>query len=136
MSMSRVKDHKLFEVGNYNEAFNQVLQKPLHHKKIYQSEGLKAHILKRHPNCVHYIPKISEIIEHPDYIGTSLNEGVPSLELVKVFKENILVGIKLDVVHDYLYVSTLHNINQSKLERRLYSGRLKRFSEVIDKSKK
>ena len=38
-----------------------------------------------------------------------------------------MIGIKLDKDNDYLYVSTMHDIQESKIQRRLYSGRIKEF---------
>lgn len=39
--------------------------------------------------------------------------------------KNILVGIKLNADENYLYVSTMYDIQESKLVRRLHSGRLR-----------
>ena len=39
-----------------------------------------------------------------------------------------MIGIKLDSDGEYLYVSTMHDVQESKIVRRLYSGRLKEFS--------
>jgi hypothetical protein len=54
------------------------------------------------------------------------------VELIKVLDKNILVGIKLDVDENYLYVSTMYDVQESKLRRRLHSGRVKKF--IIDKN--
>lgn len=79
-----------------------------------------------------YLANIQEIIEHPDYVGKNPSEP-DSIELVKVYSNNIQIGIKLDSSNGYLYVATLFDIKQSKIERRLYSGRLK---PVPEKEKK
>lgn len=55
------------------------------------------------------------------------------MELVKKYNDNVMVGIKLDIERNYLYVSTMHDVQESKILRRLHSGRLKEFS--IDKEK-
>lgn len=39
-----------------------------------------------------------------------------------------MIGIKLDTDGEYLYVSTMHDVQESKISRRLYGGRLKAFS--------
>ena len=96
---------------------------------IYQSEGLVKHIEKRHPECIDYLSRLEEIISFPDYIGINPNEKGKSFELVKVFDENIQIGIKLDVSKDYLYVATLHTITNSKLQHRVNNGRLKKFDK-------
>ena len=76
-----------------------------------------------------YIDYIPDIIEHPDYIGVNPNEnGTKSIELIKRYRDNVMIGIKLDSDNDYLYVSTMHDIQEKKIERRLFSGRIKEFS--------
>ncbi len=122
-------------VGEYIQKFNDLLEIEIKEQKIYQSQGLGIHITKRkHYKCLKYIDKIPEIIDEPDYIGINPNEqGTATIELVKRYKDNVLVGIKLDKDKEYLYVSTMHDIQESKLQRRLHSGRLKEFStELID----
>ena len=56
-----------------------------------------------------------------------------SFELIKRYKDNILIGIKLDKDGDYLYVATMHEVQESKIVRRLHSGRIK---EVITECEK
>lgn len=75
-----------------------------------------------------YIDYIPDIIDNPDYIGVNPNEnGTDSIELIKRYRDNVMIGIKLDKENDYLYVSTMHDIQESKIQRRLYSGRIKEF---------
>ncbi|MCM1326719.1 MAG: hypothetical protein NC243_09405 [Lachnoclostridium sp.] len=70
-------------------------------------------------------------MKNPDYIGINPNEnGVKSVELIKRYRDNVMIGIKLDSDNGYLYVSTMHDIQEKKIERRLFSGRIKEF--VID----
>jgi hypothetical protein len=119
---------KLFVAAKYKKKFNVILDIDFQHTEIYQSTGLKAHLIKRgHAACVPYLNKIGEIVENPDYIGVNPNENYKSIELIKCYDENILVGIKLDKANDYLYVATLHEVSKSKLERRLHSGRLLKY---------
>ena len=40
--------------------------------------------------------------------------------------DNVLVGIKLDQEGDYLYVATMHEVSESKIKRRLHSGRIRK----------
>lgn len=82
---------------------------------------------RHHENCLPYIDNIPDIIASPDYIGVNPNEPDPSIELVKIYKDNVLVGIKLDKETDTLYVSTMYALQESKLKRRLHSGRLKPY---------
>lgn len=115
----------LYKVGEYNGEYNRILDIDLPCAPIYVSCGLRKHIQSRHSNCLDYIDKIPEIINNPDYIGKNPTEP-NSIELVKVYENNIQIGIKMDISKNYLYVATLFDIKQSKIERRLNSGRLKR----------
>ena len=47
--------------------------------------------------------------------------------VVKIFNENIQIGIKLDIKEIYLYVATLHTITNGKLKHGIENGRLKKF---------
>lgn len=117
---------KLFKVGEYNKKFNDILNCNLPLTDIMQSVGLEVHIRNRHPNCIKYIDKIGDIIKAPDYIGTNKKEP-NSIELVKIYDENILLAIKLDKNSNGLYVASLYEVKDSKISKRLHSGRLKPF---------
>ena len=82
-----------------------------------------------------YIDYIPDIILEPDYIGMNPNEAGKSIELIKRYENNVLVGIKLDSDGEYLYVSTMHDVQESKIIRRLHSGRIKEFSIDKDENK-
>ena len=118
---------KVFQLCKYNAAFDTYMPKPLNKDFIYQSEGLRIHIAKRHPEALKYLSRIREIIESPDYIGINPNEKNTSFELIKIFDDNIQIGIKLDTEKDYLFVATLHPVTTSKIQHRLKNGRLKVF---------
>lgn len=113
-------------VGNYTERFNDIAGVSLPCGKIFISDGFSVHIKKRHPGYERYIDRISEIIDSPDYVGCNPKEP-DSIELLKVFDENIQIAIKLDTKNDYLYVASLYDVKQSKIDRRLAGGRLKPF---------
>ena len=117
---------KIFKVGEYNQKFNDILSCNLPTVDIMQSVGLEVHIRNRHPNCVSYIEKIAEIIQSPDYVGMNSKEP-SSIELVKKYDENILIAIKLDKDSNGLYVASLYEVKDSKISKRLHSGRLKPF---------
>ena len=124
-----IMDNNLLIMGNYNQLFNDMLNINIKHDVIYRSKGLPSHMLKsRHEKCLKYIDYIPEIIENPDYIGINPNEKGQTIELVKRYGDNVLIGIKVDKNNDYLYVSTMYDISESKLQRRLYSGRLKELT--------
>lgn len=112
--------------GLYVERFNELTGQDIPCGNIYQSEGLYAHILKRHPDCIPYIEIIPRIIAEPDYIGHSAKEP-QSVELVKRITGNLMVCIKLDTKRNYLYVASLFEISDAKIKNRLESGRLIKF---------
>lgn len=117
---------KMIEVGELQESVNTLLGTSLPTLKIYQSMGLKAHLIKRkHFDCLKHLPDVPDIIASPDYIGVNPKEP-GSVEFVKVYDKNISIGIKVDASGDYLYVATMYSVNESKIERRLHSGRLKK----------
>ncbi|WP_326907874.1 PBECR3 domain-containing polyvalent protein [Sedimentibacter sp. MB31-C6] len=84
-------------------------------------------IKRKHFKCLKYIDIISDILEEPDYIGISPNE-VNSIEIIKRYDDIILLGIKLDMEENYFYISTIYDIQKSKISRRLYSGRIVEFN--------
>ena len=125
-------EDKLIEVGEFYKELNDVIGSDLPLKKIYRSKGFSSHLLKRkHFNCIKHIDSIPNIIKNPDYVGINPNEYGDTIELIKVLDKNILIGIKLDIDDNYLYVSTMYELQQSKLKRRIYSGRIKKNN--IDK---
>ena len=111
-------------VGRYTERFNQLTGQNLPVGDIYQSEGLAAHVQKRHPAEIGNLAHIPGIIADPDYVGHNPKEP-ESIELVKVIDNNVMVCIKLDKIENYLYVASVYNITDAKLHNRLHSGRLK-----------
>ena len=113
-------------VGKYKEEYNKQLNINLPIDDIYQSDGLITHIQKQHKGFECYMPDIPDIIENPDYIGVNPKEP-DSIELIKVLKDNILVAVKLDKKNNYLYVASLYDISNSKLQNRLNSGRIKAY---------
>jgi hypothetical protein len=124
---------KLIEVGNFYQELNDMIGTNLPLQKIYRSKGLPSHLIKeKHFHCLKHIDDIPDIIKDPDYVGINPNEKGTTIELIKVLDKNILIGIKLDTDENYLYVSTMYNIQESKLQRRLHSGRIKKFT--IDKN--
>ena len=119
---------KLIHVGEYNKEFNNLLNIDITQTQIFRSVGLQTHLIKRnHQDCLQYLDQISEIINNPDYIGINPNEKDSSIELIKQYDDNILIGIKVDNSADILYISTMYTVQQSKLERRIHSGRLIKF---------
>lgn len=119
-------NNELIKVGEVDSKIIGWLEKNIEERDIYRSKGLPAHMLKRkHYKCLKYIDYIPEIIGNPDYIGINPNESGISIELIKQYSDNVLIGIKLDKDGEYYYVSTMHDVQESKIARRLHSGRLK-----------
>lgn len=121
-----MSDDKLIKIGEFKQEYNQILNTSLPCFEIMQSTGLVKHIFKRHSHCVQYLDKVSDILENPDYIGINPKEN-NSVELVKVYEDNILIAIKLDCDNGYYYLASLYNISGGKMENRLNSGRLKKY---------
>ncbi len=119
--------NKLIPIAQFNKTFNKYLPYQLDYDYIYQSKGLEKHITKRHPECLPYLKHLQSIIDSPDYIGVNPNETGTSFELVKIFSENVQIGIKLDVKNNYLYVATLHTITNGKLQHGIENGRLRKI---------
>ena len=44
-----------------------------------------------------------------------------------------MIGIKLDKDGGYLYVATMHEVQESKIIRRLHSGRIKKITAESEK---
>ena len=94
--------------------------------KIFRSKGLLAHLLKRkHYKAAKYLDFIPEIISSPDYAGFCDGQ----IELVKIFKDNIFLSIKLDETKDLYYVATLFDVSESRIEAYCKSGRLKKLDK-------
>lgn len=122
--------NKFIEVGKFYKELNDLIGSNLPLQTIYRSKGFPAHLVKqRHFNCLKLIDRIPDIITSPDYIGVNPNESGDTVELIKVFDKNILIGIKLNIHENYLYVSTMHDVQESKIVRRLYSGRIKKIDK-------
>ena len=116
----------LIKVGKYDLRYNELLSIDIEELDIFRSKGLPAHMVKRkHFNCLKSIDYLPEIIENPDYVGVNPNENDKSIEFIKKYSKNVLVGVKLEKDGQYLYVSSMYDIQGSKISRRLYSGRIK-----------
>jgi len=115
-------------VGQHTEKVNQILNIELLTGNIYMYPGFPKHIKKRHKKCLPYIPDIPDIISRPDYVGINPNEP-DSVEYIKIYDENILVSVNLckDKEKDYLFVSSLYDISDAKLNNRINSGRFRKY---------
>ena len=95
--------------------------------KIYRSKGLLSHLLKRkHYKAAKYLDFIPEIINCPDYAG--FYDG--QIELIKIFKDNIFLSIKLDESKGLYYVATLFDASMAKIEAYCKLGRLMKLDKT------
>lgn len=113
-------------VGVYVQAFNDLTGQSIPCGIIYQSNGLRTHVERRHPQSIGLMNHIETVIKAPDYVGAHPQEE-NSVELVKRIDENIMVCIKLDNREGYLYVASVFLISESKFNNRLTSGRLRKY---------
>ena len=122
---------EMIKLGTYNQEFNKIIGTEMKSMDIYRSKGLPAHLIKRkHYVALKYIDYLPDIISNPDYIGIDPQEP-DSIEFVKTYKDNIWVGIKVNKDEEHYYVSTMYDVQPSKISRRLHSGRIKNISPIL-----
>jgi hypothetical protein len=125
-------DKNILDYYNVGSIYNSLGSKVnfLEEGQIYAAPGVIRHIKKRHCNELssyildNLVDIIKTILKKPDLIGQHPDKP-NSMEFVKKIDTNLLVSIEVDKTNEYIYVSTLFPIKQSKVERRLNSGRLK-----------
>lgn len=117
---------KLIRITKFNISLNSILGTSFTDFYVYRSKGLMTHLLNRnHYISAKYIDNLAEIIEQPDYAGYNNR----TIELVKEYKNNIFVCIKLDEKRNKHYVSTMFDIKSAKIESYVSSGRLIRIKQ-------
>lgn len=117
---------KLIFVSELNENICTLLNLPLKTIKVYRSKGLLSHLLKRkHFIAIKYLDFLEDILQNPDYIGSFENQ----IELVKQFKDNIFVSIKLDEKKEIFYISTIFDVSNAKIQSYCKTGRLKKIDK-------
>ena len=120
-----MKDKKV-RVGRFDPRFNDLLDISLDSIPIFRSKGLQAHMMKqKHFKAVDYIDRIPDIISVPDYIGMKRNNDEITIEFIKCFNDNIILCAKLSADEGSMYVATMFDITQKKIDRFLHSGRIK-----------
>lgn len=114
-------EEKLIQVARFNTRLNSVLRTSYESFMIYRSKGLVTHLIKRkHYIAAKYIDYLPDIIKYPNYAG--IYNG--SIELVKCYKDNMFISIKLDVKRNKYYVATIFDVKQGKIDSYVKSGRL------------
>lgn len=102
---------------------------------VYVAPGAIKHIKKGHKSQLNndvlenLITVIKNIILSPDYVGHHPEKKGTGIELVKNLGDNLLVGLEVDLNDNYIYVATMYPIKPSKIDNRVYSGRLKKYVE-------
>ncbi|WP_300383133.1 PBECR2 nuclease fold domain-containing protein [Clostridium sp.] len=99
---------------------------------IYASPGVIKHIKRKHgkhldkkiiENIIEYM---KDIVDNPEYIGIfNDTENIISIQLIKKYEKYILIGIEIDRLKDYIYVSTMYPITERKIKYKIYSGKLR-----------
>ena len=118
---------KLIKVGRLNSKIDKLVGKTISNIDIFRSKGLWTHLLKRkHYTAAKYLDYLPEVLQTPDYVGYI--GGV--VELVKLFKEDIFVSVKLDSSRDLYYIATMFDVKKSKIETNVKSGRWKKLDEI------
>lgn len=99
-------------------------------KILINYDNFEKHLIKRnHQNMISHIPKISQYLKNPDYVGVNPREKGVSLEYIVQVEPNILIAVKLDSKNGYFYVATMHEISQLKLTQRIRNGRLQKVDK-------
>lgn len=125
--MNMPNDDKLIKVGRLNSKIDKLVGKTISNIDIFRSKGLLTHLLKRkHYTAAKYLDYLPDVLQAPDYAGYV--DGV--VELVKFFKDDIFVSVKLDSSRDLYYIATMFDVKKSKIETNVKSGRWKKLDEI------
>ena len=125
--MNMPNDDKLIKVGRLNSKIDKLVGKTISNIDIFRSKGLLTHLLKRkHYTAAKYLDYLPDVLQAPDYAGYV--DGV--VELVKLFKDDIFVSVKLDSSRDLYYIATMFDVKKSKIETNVKSGRWKKLDEI------
>lgn len=123
------KDDKLIKIASYDTKLNQWLGIEFESFPIYRSKGLLTHLINRkHFVAAKYIDYLPELIVSPDYAG--IHNG--NIELVKCFKDNLFISVKLDTKKSKYYVATVFDVKQSKIDSYVRSGRLIKIDDNLN----
>lgn len=126
------KQYRIYKkIGNLNISLIEELIEYDFPSSVYISSRVINHVIKKHGKQFtkrvknNIIKIMEEIIKDPDYIGIDplrINRG--AIELVKKIDSNILIALEYDEEGQYIYVSTMYPLTESKVISRINSGRL------------
>lgn len=126
------REYKAYKkVGKIKISISELLELNLP-RIVYASPGVINHIKKRHGRQFtkkikdNIIDIIEKVIKEPEYVGLDYRgETGDSLELVKKIDNIILLlGLEFDLEDKYIYVATMYPLTLSKMNARIYRGRL------------
>lgn len=103
-----------------------------YHGDVLVFNGVYKHIKKRHegelpPEIIDNLESIiKDICSQPDYVGYHPKKKGESINFVKNIniKENLLLGIKVDLKKGYIFVSTLYPLTEAKINCKIHNGQL------------
>ena len=131
------REYKAYKkVGKIKISISELLEIDLP-RIVYASPGVINHIKKRHGRQLtkkikdNIIDSIEKIIKEPECVGLNYRRGNGSLELIKkVDNINLLLALEIDLEQQYIYVATMYPITLSKMNARIYSGRLIKIEDT------
>lgn len=97
---------------------------------VYISPGVLSHIKRRHNKQLtrgvkdNLVKVIEDILKDPEYVGSRMKNSGSMIEFIKKVDSFLLLGMEIDNEEGYIYVSTLYPITKSKVENRIFSGKL------------
>jgi len=132
------REYKAYKkVGKIKISISELLELDLP-RIVYASPGVINHIKKRHGRQLtkkmkdNIIDIIEKIIKNPEYVGLDYGRAsVGSLQLIKkVDNIIILLGLEIDSEEQYIYVATMYPITLSKLNGKIYKGKLFKIENI------
>ncbi len=137
------KEYKAYKkVGKLQNSIGELLELDFP-KVVYASPGVIKHINKRHGKQLtkkikeNMLEIVEKIIKEPDYFGISNKNNLEkSIELIKKIDNiELLLGLEIDAVDQYIYVATLYPITIGKLNSKLFNGNVVKVnnSEIKEK---
>lgn len=137
------REYKAYKkVGKIKISVSELLEPKLP-RIVYASPGVINHIRKRHGRQFtkkmkeNILDTIEKIIKDPEYVGLDYKRGNGgSLELIKEVDNIILLlGLEFDLEDKYIYIATMYPITLSKMNARIFKGRLIKVEEIELKEK-
>ena len=132
------REYKAYKkVGKIKISTSELLELDLP-RTIYASPGVINHIKKRHGRQFtkkmkdNIIDIIERVIREPEYVGLDYRRGnAGSIELIKkVDNVILLLGLEIDLEEQYIFVATMYPITLSKMNARIYKGRLMKIEDT------